>query len=1066
MKFRYLLIVLLVLSLTTPGFGESLVDGPHSEGLTKEGFQLIIPDDTDRAHARMMTLGVGPSITDLPIWGGYFQIATDGEGAMWMIYHEGGAYQATPIAIFNLITMERVAVPDAVAYRGFLYSGFAVRFGKIHVQWTIDNMRIAFKTYDIAARSWSGQEIIYQDKDYPTQSLSDTNRSSLAVADDGTIMSVIQADGKLVSRHKRPGQSWSGVQEVFPWDNSEAGWPSVKAIGNKFVCAYTCTCGDPPTASHPTRPKAVGISFWDGDWSKADNRPWPNHTFKMLGAPDVPFCAVDDKHNIYTTWVEWEIETQKYSKSGEGQRVSNSWSEMMWKLNYSGNDAEHPPNTSIAVDYSGNVVACLFNFVSSDTSTFLRIKESGGDWYKVQKGEEGHISIMYNPANKYFYLVYIQGGAVKLETFSFEEQTEPTPTPTPSVGAGELAQWDVLTVVKYTDKNYGNPFTDEILHAWFAEPGTSLPTGECKGKCHKVQGVYDGTENGKHKFIVRFRPDKKGIWTYATFAQSGNSDLRTANKTVNVEDARPNNHGPMRRDGRFIVHADGTGHQHLGGTAFGLVYKGPWKQFLQRYIDKGVTYFRIGFWITWGRGCHGQDNGYGGCCDEAAINGCWLGIWPFEHWAYPRKNNPDWTRMNIQQFRKLDGVMDYLLERGCYAEILLYDSTVNGSLQEYGAPHGYLAGDVRHKNYLEYMAKRYKAYPNFWYELGNEVRHSTPQNWMRPSQEWVLWVFNTVKGIDPGRLLAYEAPGASAYADPQWEFDPSFHYSWRYTPAQGSHRAILESDLCDIINIHTARGGNWWESGPKQMEFLSREFNKPSSNDEPHRKGYYHIPCEDWQIRRSAWLTAMVGNSYYTIHGVSMGDFCRACIEDADLGANMSLHFTKFWDKLGVYNFDRDNSLLESSGKNKRAMHHNGVYVYYCEDGNGWVKFKTHKKQKYEIYVMDTTTGAVIAEKIKDSKDPTVDVGNKRDYAAFVRPYTPPVPTPTPTPTVTPTPTPGNGGGIGCPFHRSAFAGPGVGMGKTSADELFQSIALGMLMLGLPLFVYHRVRKHRKPDEE
>lgn len=206
----------------------------------------------------------------------------------------------------------------------------------------------------------------------------------------------------------------------------------------------------------------------------------------------------------------------------------------------------------------------------------------------------------------------------------------------------------------------------------------------------------------------------------------------------------------------------------------------------------------------------------------------------------------------------------------------------------------------------------------------------------------------------------------------------------------------------------------------------------------------------------------MVGNAYYTIHGVSEGDFCRACIEDGDLGANMSKHFTKFWDKLGVYGFEMDNSLLmESSGAYKRGMHKNNVYVYYEEDGFGWVKLKTFKEQKYEIYVMDTTTGEVIYEGIKNNQFPTVDIGGKRDWVAFVRPYVAPVPTPTPTPAVTPTPTPDEGGGgIGCPFHRSASAD--TGMGKTNADDLFQSIAMGMFIGAIFIVAVFEVRKYRK----
>jgi len=1016
-KKKIIFIILITMFFIQYSQSEVLYKGDKSECMTKDGFQLQIPIMPIRSsNSDMTTTG----IIDLPIWGGYFQMAVDEvSGDVWLLYHEGGEYTESPVSLFNCHTMERIAVPDAKVKWGLLRSGIAARDGIIHVAWSPDNQHIMYRSFNTVSRTWTGQEQIYQDQEYPSVPDADTGNCSLAVSSNGTVMCVFASDFKMQSRFKSPGQGWSGIQEVAPYHTNEPRCPSVQSNGNGFTVSYTAVF-------HADR-GSVATSYWNGNWSRD-----PYYCNDVGSSwPDSASCFVDPNGNNYTAWILWEGSTQKYSRIGFGQKVNGQWSQNTWSIVSVGGDIEHPPMTPVAVDAEGNIVAGYFNFVSSDKRTFLKIKEKGKDWVTLQKGEDSHIAVTYNPTNKYFYSVYING-TLKLETFSFESQVEPTPTPTPSTPEDNIPLWDVFEVELYTSKNYGNPFTDETLFGWFAEPGTSLPSNECNGDCHAVEGVYDGIENGKHKFLLRFRPDIKGEWTYATFSATGNTDLRIANKKLTVVEPRENNHGPMHRDGKYIWHADGTAHQHLGGTSFGLLWRGPYLQYLQKNIDQGVTYFRIGLLIAWGEGCSSQ-GGWEGCCGDGYRNGCWLGLSPFETWFFPPTQNIDWARMNIGLFQKLDEVMNYLLERGCYAELLIYDASINYCLREYGSEYGYVKDDGRQTHYLKYLAKRYKAYPHFWYELGNEIRHSTPITQMAPSQEWVIWVFNTLSSIDPERLLAYEAPGASAYGDPQWDWNPSFHYDWFHTIEQGSHKVILEQ-FADIINIHTARGYEWWSAGPMQMEYLSDTFGKPVNNDEPHRKGYYGIPCEDWQIRRSAWRTAFVGNAYYTIHGVSLGDFCRACLEDSDLGAGMSNHFTKFWDKIGTYNFERDNSLIEGSGSARRCMHRDSIYVYYEEDGFGWVRLKTHHNKTYEMYVMDTSTGEVIEEKIKDSQNPTVFIGDfKRDYAAFLRPYTPPTPTPTPTPK--PTPTPGNGGGPGCGCAHFAFASEGE---WTVADEAME----------------------------
>jgi hypothetical protein len=72
----------------------------------------------------------------------------------------------------------------------------------------------------------------------------------------------------------------------------------------------------------------------------------------------------------------------------------------------------------------------------------------------------------------------------------------------------KIAKWEVFEATLSTSAEYRNPFLDLEVWAVFSRDGEQ----------HQVDGFYDGVEDGRHVWRVRFAPTEEGEWTYATYA--------------------------------------------------------------------------------------------------------------------------------------------------------------------------------------------------------------------------------------------------------------------------------------------------------------------------------------------------------------------------------------------------------------------------------------------------------------------------------------------------------------------------------------------------------------------
>jgi hypothetical protein len=69
-------------------------------------------------------------------------------------------------------------------------------------------------------------------------------------------------------------------------------------------------------------------------------------------------------------------------------------------------------------------------------------------------------------------------------------------------------KWEVVEISLTSDTSYNNAYTDVEVTATF--------TGPTQTK--EVKAFWDGQENGKDTFKVRFTPTEEGIWNYSIFS--------------------------------------------------------------------------------------------------------------------------------------------------------------------------------------------------------------------------------------------------------------------------------------------------------------------------------------------------------------------------------------------------------------------------------------------------------------------------------------------------------------------------------------------------------------------
>ena len=245
-----------------------------------------------------------------------------------------------------------------------------------------------------------------------------------------------------------------------------------------------------------------------------------------------------------------------------------------------------------------------------------------------------------------------------------------------------------------------------------------------------------------------------------------------------------------------------------------------WRGFIDETHRDGFTVLRV--WLC----CPALTRKHGK--DHFQRNQAAGDLWPFG--GTPAQ--PDFTRFNLDYFRRLDAILDHMASKGMVAELTLF---TGGDFW----PSGPLAWDEVKQRYVQFVLDRCRDRPNLYYEIANE--YYGPEQ-----QAFVEKVGDFIWARDRAHLVTASAGELPRFAAKPW------------------YR---------LHNFHPSRGRNWWTRVYDEVLLPARHARLPLVNDEPmgsraaddKEEGYPGRDADAAHHRMNFWVTVL-GGGHVTFH--------------------------------------------------------------------------------------------------------------------------------------------------------------------------------------------------------
>lgn len=287
----------------------------------------------------------------------------------------------------------------------------------------------------------------------------------------------------------------------------------------------------------------------------------------------------------------------------------------------------------------------------------------------------------------------------------------------------QIEKWGLFEVAS-NGKSDGNPFRDYVMTVLFKSDREEVT----------VNGFYDG--NGVYK--ARFMPSCEGVYTYTI---QGNFSENIENAEGSFEAVAPSegNHGPVVVvDKVHLGYADQTPYYSIGTTCYAWVNQPMERQEQTLETLKNSPFNKIRFcffpkFYEFNRKeplTYPFVRGNGEGLDPELVE-----KEPSFRMRFPGMQETeqdygfDYTRPNVEHFKRFDMRIAQLMEMGIEADMILMHPYDKWGLNEMGKE----ACDW----YLKYVVTRYGAYRNVWWSLSNEfdfIRIKTLEDWERYGQ--------------------------------------------------------------------------------------------------------------------------------------------------------------------------------------------------------------------------------------------------------------------------------------------------------------------------------------------
>lgn len=241
------------------------------------------------------------------------------------------------------------------------------------------------------------------------------------------------------------------------------------------------------------------------------------------------------------------------------------------------------------------------------------------------------------------------------------------------------------------------------------EDGSFSAELSCAGSTNTM--TVSGFYNGDTAYLIRFCPDRSGVWTYQT--TSDIDDLDGLKGEVRVDRPLEGRKGGIKlnpESAREFIYANGDAYYPICFEVdwlFALDAENPddipvTRKFVDTIAENGYNQLIMNVFaydVGWKK-----DSTLKAEHDYSSPK-----VFPFAG----NNQAPDHTKLNTEYFRRLDRVVDYLDKKGIAAHLMIYVWN-----KEVKWPKADSEEDNR---YFDYVAKRYQAYPNLVWDISKEA---------------------------------------------------------------------------------------------------------------------------------------------------------------------------------------------------------------------------------------------------------------------------------------------------------------------------------------------------------
>ncbi len=379
-------------------------------------------------------------------------------------------------------------------------------------------------------------------------------------------------------------------------------------------------------------------------------------------------------------------------------------------------------------------------------------------------------------------------------------------------------------------------------------------------QCLRVKGFYAG--NGEYR--IRFLPEEPGTWQYEV------SGAVSDRGEMDVAPAREGRHGPVRAKGIHLYHADGKPWTGLGTTVYALMHQE------ETLIDRTMETLR-----------------------KAPFTKVRLCVFPKHytynhndpaHYAFRKTEAGEWdpAHPDFAFWDAFEKRLKQLEEMGIQADLILFHP-----YDRWG-----FASMTQRQNlvYLDYLVRRFAAFPNVWWSLANEYdlcAAKTPADWEEIETfvaendpfRHLLGCHNCFRPYDPGRKnithMSWQTRQTARIPEMQKKFGkpvlideccyegnlPETWGSisgremtarfWRTAAAGGycTHGETFYPDETEVV--WWARGGTLRGESPARIAFLREVLESLPGPLRPNPAGLWKL-AEEIRGQREALLSALV----------------------------------------------------------------------------------------------------------------------------------------------------------------------------------------------------------------